>query len=238
MANDNDERKQLKAAFRFPLTVGLWVVASHLLAPITVASAMEVRAGGISFDVPDGWIPVESSSSSGAMGLVGAWRKEREGVVLGNLTVTTCSSYSNVDEACIKSGKRMLRQTLGVAPGIGDFVLEDLEVVTLDRAPTYRLRASLAVSGTRVEQVQYLVSGAGAVVLTFSWNEDSYSEAEEDCERIARSVRVLERPSLLAEMPVWVCGAALGMFAGLCATGRRRRKGRGGEGSDPAATGC
>jgi len=237
-ANDCEERVDVKPIGRFlparvlpPMVLramGVGVVAVYLLAPMNSGSAAEVQAGGVSFELPSDWIPVDGSPTGGGGGFVGAWTKEREGVVLGNLTVATRSSYSSVQKARIESGKRMLRSTLRAAPEIRDFELKDLQVVELDRAPAYRVRASLAASGTRVEQLQYVVSGAGTVALTFSWNGERYREAEEDCEGIASSVRVLERPSLLAEMPVWMCGGALGMFAGLCAAARRGRTGRGG----------
>jgi len=223
-ANDCEERVDVKTIGRFLRANCLAVVAVYLLTPIHFCSAAEVQTGGVSFEIPDDWSAVEGPSAGGASSFVGAWTKEREGVVLGNLTVTIRSGYSRVQQARIESGKRMIQRMLGAAPEIRDFELKDLRVVELDRAPAYRVRASLAVSEASVEQLQYVVAARGTVALTFSWNDERYGEAEEDCEGIARTVRVLERPGVVTEIPVWMCGGALGMFAGLCAAARRGRR--------------
>lgn len=98
---------------------------------------------------------------------------------------------------------------------------------SIDGAPAWRVRMRAEIEGRRIEQVLWVLRARETVALTFTCDEDDFRKLEPEFARVAQSMLVLERPRLIEESPASLCGALLGVLAGVCcAAWRRRHPGR------------
>ncbi len=201
-----------------------WLLASVALIGASLrdpSQAAEASAGGVRLELPENW------RREGA-----AWVERREGGAGATMVMAARAEHVSVSRAQLGGVKREIEAQM-LRQGVRAFQVSDLRLAEVDGTPAYRLRASQEVAGSRIEQLQYIVSGKKTVAITFSCAAEDFPGEEEEFQRLERTLRVECRAGPLDEVPPSLCGAVLGLLAGVGAAARRMLRRRGSGKVDP-----
>lgn len=195
-----------------------------LLASGSLAGA-EVRVEGLRLRLPEGW---ERAAGDGAALPAG----EREEPLRGpwvapdrsaNVSVTVRPGYTEIGRPRLRSARREVEDALRRLAGPGGEVrtLASFECAEVGGAPAFRAECTLEREGVRVVQIQYILSARNTYVVTFTGAGPDPVELSEEAERVARAIRLEEKPDLAETAPPGACCACLVALAALSAAARR-----------------
>ena len=169
-------------------------------------SAERVEVDGFSLELSDGiegvWTVTGIEESSLSAILPGT---EGESLPRAAAQLRRLDHFPLVTAGHLPEARRAFEESFRGEPGVERFEVRDMDCVHLDGAPSYRIRSELESGGETVEQLQFLVTGDRAYLLTFTARDGELEELEGDLDRLVGSARVERTPVLASMTPTIAC---------------------------------
>jgi hypothetical protein len=200
------------------------ITAVVMMFSAPLAASQRVSLGAIEFRVSSEWSESSDSASRVASGsFVATWSEPRRDGSNGSpgavVDVQLLGTRPIVSSASVPAIRASIEKDLRAIDEVIDFEVRSVEVTNVDGVPAYRIRSTLRTEEREVEQLQLLLVSGSAYLLTFTAEAEDFEEFEPRFESLVESIRVREKPSLSAALPIF----GVGLFAGVFRLGRRVR---------------